>query len=77
MAGHLLRASIDDTPKSGTREQPSPEDTPFPWEMPPAPLTTVYLEDQRPLLYGLTQALLGHKKPHCIQTKTEKVDDFL
>ena len=37
---------------------------PFAPDTPPASPTAVCSKDQRPLLYGLVQALLGHEKPH-------------
>ena len=37
---------------------------PFAPDTPPASPTAVCSKDQRPLLYSLVQALLGHKKPH-------------
>lgn len=45
LAGHLLRASINDTPRLLLESlgMASPEEPPFPTEMPPAPLTTVYV----------------------------------
>lgn len=81
LAGHLLRASINDMPKAATGvtgNGPALRTPLFLLRCPLLPsLLCMYLAGQRPLLYSLIQALLGHKKPHCIQTKTEKVGDFL
>lgn len=81
LAGHLLRASISDTPRLllGSLGMAQPWGPPLSLLRCPllCSLLCMYVEGQRPLRYSLIQALLGNKKPHCVQTKTEKVGDFL
>lgn len=80
VARRFLRASINDTPRPGTKvtwTSPALRMPPFPTNMPPASPTAVYLKDQRPLLFSLVQALLGHKKPHYPQSKTKKESHYL
>lgn len=81
LAGHLLRASISDMPRLllGSQGMAQPRGRPLSPLRCPLLRSLLWMDlgGQRPLLYGLIQALLGNKKPHCVQTKTEKVGDFL